>query len=258
VETVGATDLLREGVVAQRVVIDRATLVHLNLYGTSVPIRTQVQTVGELLAEKKVALNEGDTLAPVAETPLFENSQVFVIRVGKTISSEEQTIPAPVETIEDPNLPAGTTQVRQAGADGRKLVTFELELHNGAEASRRTIQEVIASEPVKRVVVRGTKVVISNPSANVALGQQIAGQMGWGHEFSCIYQIFQRESKWNHLARNRSSGAYGIPQALPGSKMGPGWESDPAVQIRWGIGYMVNRYGSPCRANSFWQVNHWY
>ncbi len=70
--------------------------------------------------------------------------------------------------------------------------------------------------------------------------------------------ITQRESGWNHLASNRSSGAHGIPQALPGRKMGPGWESDPSVQIRWGIGYMVNRYGSPCGAQAFWNINHWY
>ncbi len=257
-EEISATDVLREGIVAQRVVIDRADEVNLNLYGTPVPIRTHASTVAELLTEKNVVLNEGDTLQPGLETILTNGMQIFVVRVGKTVVSEEQAIPAPLETIDDPNLAAGTTVVRQAGSDGRKVVTYELELHNGAEASRRVIQEVLAAEPVKRIVVKGSKLVISDPAANVVLGQQIAGEMGWSGEFSCIYQIFQRESKWNHLARNRNTGAYGIPQALPGSKMGPGWESDPGVQIHWGINYMVQRYGSPCKANSFWQVNGWY
>ncbi len=258
VEEVDAPSVLREGVVAERVVVDRATQVFLSLYGTSVPIRTQATTVAELLADKGVVLQDEDTLEPDPATVIAPNTQIFVIRVGTQVRSEEQTIPAVVETIEDANLPVGITRVKQAGADGKKIITFEVELHNGAEVSHRIIQEIIASEPIKRVVIKGTKVVISDPASNVVLGQQIANQMGWGYQFNCIYEIFQRESRWNHLARNRNSGAYGIPQALPGSKMGPGWETDPAVQIRWGIGYMANRYGSPCKANSFWQVNRWY
>lgn len=256
--TESTEDFLKDGIIAERVVVERAKLVHLNLYGTSVPVRTHAETVGELLAEKSVKLTGGDTLQPEANAPLAANSSVFVVRMGSQIASEEQTIPAPVETIEDPTLPAGTTKVQQPGSDGKKVITYEIELRNEAEASRKVIQEIIASAPVKRVVIKGTKVLYSNPSANVELGRRIAADMGWSHQFSCIYSIFDRESKWNHLARNRSSGAYGIPQALPGSKMGPGWESDPAVQIRWGIGYMVNRYGSPCQAQAFWNVNRWY
>lgn len=252
------TEALQHGIAAEQVVIDRATPAHLNLYGTPLEIRTRAKTVGELLDNKKVQLAEGDTLTPARETVLTPDTQIFVVRVGKQVVTEEEVVPAPVQTIDDPSLLNGNTVVREAGAAGKKVMTYELELRNGKEVSRRPIQEIIVSTPIMRVVVRGTKVVYSNPSANVALGQDIAAQMGWGHEFSCIYQIFQRESGWNHLARNRSSGAYGIPQALPGSKMGAGWETDPAVQIRWGIGYMVNRYGSPCRAYNFWQVNKWY
>ena len=87
----------------------------------------------------------------------------------------------------------------------------------------------------------------------------VKSPLKWGYagEFNCLYQLWERESRWNHLAANRSSGAYGIPQALPGSKMGPGWQSDPAVQIRWGLVY-VKKYGGPCGAWAFWQVNHWY
>lgn len=258
VDTGKPSEVLRHGIAAEEVVIDRATPTHLNLYGTPLPVRTHASTVRELLAEKNVKTAEGDTVTPALDTPLAPDTQIFVTRHGVQVSTVEEVIPAPVENVNDPNAVAGSTVVREAGIDGKKVTTYEIELKNGKEISRRAIQEVVIDQPVKRVVVRGTKVVYSNPSANVALGQEIAAQMGWGHEFSCIYQIFQRESGWNHLARNRSSGAYGIPQALPGSKMGPGWESDPAVQIRWGIGYMVNRYGSPCKAQAFWNVNHWY
>lgn len=249
---------IKEGVVSERIVIDRATPVDLNIYGKLVRVRTHASTVGELLKEKNIELKGDDTLQPSAETKLGNETKVTVARFGTQLETVEEEIPMPIEYIDDPNLARGIENVRESGSLGKKTVTYEIILTNGQETARNIVQEVIVSQPATQVVIRGTKLVISNPSANVALGQQIAAEMGWGHEFSCIYDIFQRESGWNHLAQNRSSGAYGIPQALPGTKMGPGWQSDPNVQIRWGIGYMVNRYGSPCGAQAFWQVNHWY
>jgi len=79
-------------------------------------------------------------------------------------------------------------------------------------------------------------------------------------QFPCLNNIFTRESNWNVYAAN-ASGAYGIPQALPGWKMasaGPNWQSNPTTQIKWGIGYIKQRYGSPCNAWAFWQNNGWY
>jgi hypothetical protein len=70
--------------------------------------------------------------------------------------------------------------------------------------------------------------------------------------------LFQRESGWSVTADNPTSDAYGIPQALPGSKMGPGWQSNPYVQIRWGINYTYSRYGGPCAANSAQLRQGWY
>ena len=75
----------------------------------------------------------------------------------------------------------------------------------------------------------------------------VAGR-GWAaSEFGCLVSLWNRESGWNSHAAN-PSGAYGIPQALPGSKMGGDWQNDYKVQIRWGIGYIAARYGSPCGA----------
>jgi hypothetical protein len=74
-------------------------------------------------------------------------------------------------------------------------------------------------------------------------------------------QLWAHESGWNQFAENPSSGAYGIPQALPGSKMvsaGADWRTNPATQITWGLGYIRDRYGSPSAAWSFWQANNWY
>ena len=251
-------NVLEDGIAAEKVVIDRATPVSINLYGNAIDARTRSTTVGGVLTEKNIQLLEGDNLQPAAETAVTPGLAIFISRFGKQIISVEETIAFETETTLDPNALEGTTQVTHAGVVGKKLVTYEVELRNGKEVSRKALQTVVAVEPVKQKVIKGSKVIYSNPSANVTLGQQIADEMGWGGEFSCMYNIFQRESGLDQTKRNRSSGAYGIPQALPGSKMGPGWETDPAVQIRWGIGYMVSRYGSPCGAWNFWTVNHWY
>ncbi|MFP8883730.1 MULTISPECIES: transglycosylase SLT domain-containing protein [Streptomyces] len=90
-----------------------------------------------------------------------------------------------------------------------------------------------------------------------AMAQQIVG----AGQFQCFSNIIERESGWNYKAQNPSSGAYGLVQALPGSKMasaGADWQTNPATQIKWGLNYMNDRYGSPCGAWEFWQANHWY
>jgi hypothetical protein len=100
------------------------------------------------------------------------------------------------------------------------------------------------------------------PSGNP---QQIAsamlGSFGWSSsEFGCLVSLWDLESGWNVYASN-PSGAYGIPQALPGSKMasaGPDWQSNAATQIRWGLGYIKSLYGSPCGAWSHEQADGWY
>jgi hypothetical protein len=79
--------------------------------------------------------------------------------------------------------------------------------------------------------------------------------------FGCLKNMWNRESGWRYDAENGASGAYGIPQALPGSKMasaGADWQTNPATQIKWGLGYIKAIYGDPCKAWAFWQANHYY
>ncbi|GAA3595280.1 hypothetical protein GCM10022198_18910 [Klugiella xanthotipulae] len=85
--------------------------------------------------------------------------------------------------------------------------------------------------------------------------------VGAGAEFDCLVALWNKESHWNVYANNASSGAYGIPQALPGSKMasaGADWATNPDTQIRWGLGYITGRYGSPCGAWGHSQSVGWY
>ena len=92
--------------------------------------------------------------------------------------------------------------------------------------------------------------------------QGMLGSFGWSSsQFSCLQPLWNAESGWNVSASNPSSGAYGIPQALPGSKMasaGPDWQTSAATQIRWGLGYIQSTYGSPCAAWSHEQAYGWY
>lgn len=80
-------------------------------------------------------------------------------------------------------------------------------------------------------------------------------------QFGCLEALWNKESGWNHRADNPSSDAYGIPQALPGSKMasaGADWATNPLTQVKWGVGYIEGRYGSPCAAWAHSQAVGWY
>ena len=94
------------------------------------------------------------------------------------------------------------------------------------------------------------------------IAEQMLSQFGWSSsQFSCLQPLWALESGWNIYASNPSSGAYGIPQALPGSKMasaGPDWQGDAATQIRWGLTYIQGTYGSPCAAWSHEEADGWY
>ena len=99
-------------------------------------------------------------------------------------------------------------------------------------------------------------------AAAKATAQKMASAKGWGaDQFSCLVSLWDKESGWNYKAYNASSGAYGIPQALPGSKMasaGADWQTNAATQISWGFGYISGRYGNPCGAWSHSQSVGWY
>ncbi len=95
-----------------------------------------------------------------------------------------------------------------------------------------------------------------------AIAASMLGSYGWGQDqMGCLTSLWNKESGWNVYATNPSSGAYGIPQSLPGSKMasaGADWRTNPATQIKWGLGYIKSTYGSPCSAWGHSQATGWY
>jgi hypothetical protein len=110
----------------------------------------------------------------------------------------------------------------------------------------------------------GSTVTLPPPDPGTAqrIAYDLLSSYGWapGTYFSCLNNIWTRESGWNYQAEN-ASGAYGIPQALPASKMasaGADYLTDPKTQIIWGLGYIQGRYGNPCSAWSFWEAHGYY
>ncbi|WP_291049010.1 lytic transglycosylase domain-containing protein [Herbiconiux sp.] len=102
----------------------------------------------------------------------------------------------------------------------------------------------------------------ADPGGAQAIAQTLAAERGWtGAQFDALIALWSRESGWRVNALNSSSCAYGIPQALPGSKMasaGADWQTNPATQILWGFGYIAGRYGDPISALAHSDANHWY
>lgn len=102
----------------------------------------------------------------------------------------------------------------------------------------------------------------STPDSAKAIAHSLVGQYGWGEdEYQCLVSLWTKESGWRVDADNPSSSAYGIPQALPGSKMasaGADWQTNATTQITWGLGYIRDRYDTPCKAWAHSQAKNWY
>jgi uncharacterized protein YabE (DUF348 family) len=233
-------NFLSESSLGQRVVIERSTPVAVNLYGTQVAMRTQAKTIGALLAEKHIRLGKDDSVQPSLGAPITQNAQVFLIRKGTQIQTVEEPIDMPVETVEDNSLSFGVTAVRQQGAPGKRLVTYQIQLQNNQEVGRTKIQEVVAQEPVKQIVARGTyfDIAKSKTAVMAAAGIPMAS-------YPQADYVIEHESHWNPAALN-PRGCAGLGQACPGSKLisaCPSWKTDAVCQMRFFNKYAVDRYG---------------
>lgn len=244
-----ATNFLKDGAIGEQIVIDRATPVNVNLYGTPEVIRTHAATVGELVKEKGINLASSDQILPSADTPITSNQQIFIAREGVKLQTVNETIPMPVQTILDPNLAYGTNAVRQQGSAGQRVTTYQIDATTGKKS---VIQSIVTQEAVEQIVVRGAS--LTGSKGDMARAGIAAS------DFTYVDYIVQHESHWNPTARN-ASGAYGLCQALPGSKMasaGSDWSTNPVTQLKWCSGYAKGRYGSWAGAYNYWVSHHYW
>ncbi|GAA3741766.1 aggregation-promoting factor C-terminal-like domain-containing protein [Salinactinospora qingdaonensis] len=174
--------------------------------------------------------------------------------VSESAASESPFFPKTQETAEE-NLAARLDEARkkrQEAVDSAR---------SGAAADVAAEQEEEEEEPEEDTGSDDT----DGPEYSgdpKSIAQAMLADYGWSaDQFNCLEPLWEKESNWDHTARNPSSGAYGIPQALPGSKMataGADWQTNPATQIEWGLGYISERYGTPCGAWEKSQTDGWY
>lgn len=260
-------NFLVEGSIGQRVVINRATPVNLNIYGTQVTMRTHAVTVGELLEEREITLGAGDTVQPTQNVKIAHNMQIFLLRAGQHIETTEEVVPMPQIVQEDSSLSFGATVTRQQGAAGKKLVTYQIDTTTG---ERKKIQEVVIVEPVTHIVARGKAVQIPSDKQAVMAAAGIPAS-----DYPYVDFIISHESGWCPTKLQGQVGycppyapevipsgkGYGLGQATPGSKMaafGSDWKTSAVTQLKWATSYAKGRYGSWQAAYNNWQTKHWW
>jgi len=242
--------------------------------GTRQRAETTDATVSDLLADMHLALDGGDKVSPALTTELVGTQQIVITRVDSRRLVLSRAVPFPTKQKHDATLLAGRTLTVRSGKAGLAKITYEAVYVNGKLSRKTKLGTTIVRKPQPAVVKVGTKPkpaptvspAPSGPPASsgsaVAIGKRLAARRGWdGRQFDCLYQLWSRESGWNVHAGNAVSGAYGIPQALPGEKMasvGSNWRDDPTTQITWGLNYIHGRYGSPCSAWGAFQSQGWY
>jgi hypothetical protein len=230
----------------------------ISVRGFAVASATAVTAVGAVtgVASGSTAQSPSDAEATASDVTLLADipagQQAQVQTASLTQQADAQAIAADASAKKDAEESARKQAAEDAIAKQKAAEKAE------QDAKERKEAEAKAS----RSSTRDASTFSVQSSYTVAQIQAMARQMVPSDQFQCFSNIVDHESSWNYRAVNASSGAYGLFQALPGSKMssvGSDWQTNPATQIQWGLNYMnSSRYGSPCAAWSFWQANHWY
>lgn len=257
-----------------RAAIVRTVLVSAD--GQTHELTTDAETVEEVLAEAGVVVSPDDGLSHDLTDPVAAGSTIAIARVTYVDLTERTELPFETTEKRDATLPSGEREVETAGVPGVQTVAYRVHVVDGVEVGREEVLRT-AVEPVAEVVRVGTKPASTSASTSGSgtwvpgpvyegdprsIGRSMVAARGWGEDqWVCLDRLFTRESNWNPYAQNPSSGAYGIPQSLPGSKMGTvasDWRTNPATQITWGLNYIAGRYGTPCGAWAHSQSTGWY
>lgn len=251
-----STDIIHDGAGLQ-LVIDRAVPLTIDLYGKKVTVRTQAETVQELLQEKNIELGERGRTSLALEAPIYEGMKLRVWQEGKQTITVEESVAFKTEKIQDADRLVGYKKVQTPGKNGKRTVTYEIEIKDGVEVKRTEIASIVLEKAVTQVEIIGVKPKILPYTGGGTKTDWLAAsnipEAYWGYADFMV----QKESSWNPNARNSSSGACGLAQALPCSKLGPNW-NNPVVALNWMNDYVNGRYGGWDKAYNFWLANRWY
>lgn len=262
--------------------------------GQTYDIESNAGTIADALIDNGIVVGLDDNVSVEMNSRPTDGADVTIERVGTQYGTETETLEYETERQETSSLPRGTEEVETEGQEGSRVIAYTAEYRDGEEISREVQAEIMVSEPVDEVILVGTAPPASTSSESSgsssssdssdssgssdedtsapsgdysgsdprAIAQELLAARGWGSgEWSCLNQLWERESNWNPHAQNPSSGAYGIPQSLPASKMasaGADYRTNPATQITWGLNYISGRYGTPCGAWGHSQSVGWY
>ncbi|MGW0390311.1 aggregation-promoting factor C-terminal-like domain-containing protein [Streptomyces sp. NPDC003042] len=239
----------------------------ISVRGFAVASATAVTTVGAV-----VGVATGDASSNDLETTASGATLLADIPVGEQVDVQSGTLTQQADAIAlaaDADAKRSTEEAaRLQAAEDAKAKKAEAEKAAADAKAKKAEADAKAKaereerdEVASRSSTRDADAFAPQSSYTVAQVKAIAQQMVPASQFQCFSNIINAESTWNYKAVNSSSGAYGLVQALPGTKMasaGADWRTNPATQIKWGLGYMNERYGSPCEAWTFHQGNGWY
>lgn len=231
----------------------RATPFTFNFYGKTEQNYTQAKTVGGMLKEKGIAMGKDDGISPNTSTPITAGMEIKLWRNGVQTITVDEDIAFGTKQVQDADREVGYKEVQTSGENGKRTVTYEINMQNGVEVSRKEINSNTTKQPVEQVEVIGTKAVLPSGSHEdwMAAAGISSGDYGY------VNYIFGRESGWRPGATN---GLYaGLGQTSVGSLSGacPNWQTDPVCQIRFFDGYK-NRYGTWQGAYNAWTSKGWW
>lgn len=284
------------GVMASNAKVTNVKIILSN--GAERTVITTKTKVAEILEENYITLQAEENVYPNLYEDITDNKTIRIsydeinytdiAEKENTITKEEilssygtiveklitEQVVIPFETITKEATGSGTKQnkVIQNGKDGLKEVTYKVKYQNDEEIERVEISSKIIKNPVNKIVQVVSVQVTSRGSSERAVSGTVAEYQayarqrcydyGWSDsDFECLVKLWNRESNWRVTAENRSSGAYGIPQSLPASKMasfGSDYLTNYKTQINWGLNYIANRYGTPSDAWAHSQRKGWY
>lgn len=221
--------------------IDRASMVNFVLYGKESVIRTHAKTVGELLKEKNIEPKKDDTLSVDRSAKIIPGMKIELWRNGKQTITAEEDVKFEVEKVQDANRDSGYREVKQAGENGKKNVTYEIEMKNGVEVSRKEIASVVTKEPKKQIEIVGTKSSTSfSGSFSEALARLRSCEGSYtsntGNGYYGAYQ-FDKRTWGNYGGYELASDA---PAAVQDEKAwqtykARGWQPWPTCKVKMGL-----------------------
>lgn len=253
-------DMVSQGAGLQ-VAIDRATAFTLVMYGKTLTAYTQAATVGDMLKQKDIKLGKNDTVSVSNNTPITAGMTVELWRNGVQTITEEQEIAFDIEQTKDRDRELDYKEVKVAGEVGKRSVSYEIEMQNGKEISRKEIQSVVTKEPKKQIEVVGAKLTFDGSGTKEEwLRASGIPEDQWGY----VDFLVTRESGWKpcsyYPSRNDCSAspvnACGLVMQNPCGKIGGDWR-DPVAALRWQYKY-VQKFGGYAGAVEYWKVHKSY